>query len=57
MAKIDESAKTTPAPRLSIKPTDKKANFANNMAKQQKVNATKPIVKSQQVTSRRTGKK
>lgn len=56
MAKIDEIIKTTPAPR-PIKPTEKKANFANNMAKQQKANFTKPSVNKSQQISRRTGKK
>jgi len=58
MAKIDESIKTPSAPRPSIKPAEKKANFANNMAKQQKGNVTKPVVnKNQQIGSRRMGKK
>ena len=53
MAKIDVQIKTPSHP--SFKPTDKKMNFANSMAKQQKV---KPVIsKNQQVSGRRMGKK
>ena len=56
MAKIDVQIKTPPtSPHPYIKPTDKKMNFANTMAKQQKV---KPVInKNLQISGRRTGKK
>ena len=57
MAKIDEKIVSPPAPQPSIKPVDKKANFAKNAAKQQKVNVTKPVVNKGQTANRRTGKR
>jgi len=55
MAKIDVPTKTQHVPLPSLKPGEKKMNFANNMAKQQK---GKPFFgKNQQISGRRMGKK
>jgi len=56
MTKIDVPIKKATSPTMpSVKPTDKKMSFANNMAKQQKF---KPVInKNQQISGRRMGKK
>jgi len=55
MTKIDETIKIPTAPNPSIKPVDKKVKIAQNIAKQQKVNANKHIVNKSQMSNRRTG--